>query len=123
MPLCNNAKILTNNDIYRRGEVTGTALLINRTNLVVIDIDNKGKTIDERKEIFKKICEHFLPSPNSDKKDDCILRDYLYAEQTASYGLHIILSATYHMQKDEDGDDCVIVKSFTTDDAIDTRLL
>ena len=49
MPLCNNAKILTNNDIYRRGTVTGTALLINRTNFVVIDIDNKGTTIDERK--------------------------------------------------------------------------
>ena len=82
MPLCNNAKILTNNDIYRHGTITGTALLINRTNFVVIDIDNKGSTIDERKQIFKKICEHFLPSPDSDrdKKGKLSLCDYIYAE-------------------------------------------
>ena len=70
MPLCNNAKILTDNDIRRHGTITGTALLINRTDLVVIDIDNKGETIEERKEIYKKLCKNFLPLKNSKNKLD-----------------------------------------------------
>ena len=61
MPLCNYTKVLTNNDIYRHGEITGTAMLINRTNFVIIDIDNKGKTIEERKAIFDNLCKTFLP--------------------------------------------------------------
>ena len=93
MPLCNYTKVLTNNDIYRHGEITGTAMLINRTNFVIIDIDNKGKTIEERKAIFDNLCKTFLPSPDTNIKYDQLLLKYLYAEQTISYGLHIVLSA------------------------------
>lgn len=70
MPLCNYTKVLHNNDIYRHGKITGTAMLINRTNFVIIDIDNKGKTIEERKAIFDNLCTIFLPSPNTDIKYD-----------------------------------------------------
>ena len=63
-PLCNNQKYLNDADMINNATITGTALLLNRTNLVIIDVDNKGKTVDECKEIFKKIYKQFLPSPD-----------------------------------------------------------
>lgn len=80
MPLCNYTKVLTNNDIYRHGEITGTAMLINRTHLIVIDIDNKGKTIEERKAIFDNLCTTFLPSPDSTNNYEIAMLKGLYAE-------------------------------------------
>lgn len=80
MPLCDYTKVLHNNDIYRHGEITGTAMLINRTNFVVIDIDNKGNTIEERKAIFDNLCTTFLPPSNSTDKREIAMLKGLYAE-------------------------------------------
>lgn len=55
-------------------KITGTAMLINRTDRVVIDVDNKGKNIEECKTIFDNLCETFLPSPDSTDKNDRIMR-------------------------------------------------
>lgn len=63
-PLCNYHKFLNDKDMINKATITGTALLLNRTNLVIIDVDNKGKSVDECKEIFERICKQFLPSPD-----------------------------------------------------------
>lgn len=88
MPLCNYTKVLKNENIYNYHskdmhdliKITGTAMLINRTDCVVIDVDNKGKNIEECKAIFDNLCKTFLPSPNSTDKTDRIMRLALYAE-------------------------------------------
>ena len=55
-------------------------MLINKTNFVIIDVDNKGNTIEEREAIFKNLCETFLPSSTSTDKTDIAMYKYLYAE-------------------------------------------
>lgn len=45
-PLCNNQKYLNDKDMKINATITGTALLVNRTNLVIIDVDNKGTSVD-----------------------------------------------------------------------------
>lgn len=49
MPLCDYQKCLKNDAMYsimkhrnNNHSITGTALLINKTDFVVIDVDNKG---------------------------------------------------------------------------------
>lgn len=42
MPLCNYEKVLKDSHMYNNDTITGTSMLINRTNLIIIDVDNKG---------------------------------------------------------------------------------
>lgn len=80
MPLCDYEKELSNRAMIYHGKITGTAMLINKTNFVIIDVDNKGNTIEEREAIFKNLCKTFLPSSNSTDKRDIAMHKYLYAE-------------------------------------------
>ena len=80
MPLCDYQKKLTNRAMICHGKITGTAMLINKTNFVIIDVDNKGNTIEEREAIFENLCKTFLPSSKSTDKTDIAMYKYLYAE-------------------------------------------
>lgn len=80
MPLCDYEKVLSNRAMIYHGKITGTAMLINKTNFVIIDVDNKGNTIEERETIFKNLCKTFLPASNSTDKTDIAMHKYLYAE-------------------------------------------
>lgn len=80
MPLCDYEKELSNRAMIYHGKITGTAMLINKTNFVIIDVDNKGDTIEEREAIFKNLCKTFLPQSNSTDKADITIRKCLYAE-------------------------------------------
>ena len=80
MPLCNYEKVLKDSHMYNNDTITGTSMLINRTNLIIIDVDNNGKTLEECKTIFDIICGVFLPSPNSMDSKDKYIREHLYAE-------------------------------------------
>lgn len=66
--------------MYANKEITGTSLVVNRTNLIIIDVDNNGKNIKECETIFDIICGIFLPSPNSMDSKDKYIREHLYAE-------------------------------------------
>ena len=66
--------------MYANEEITGTSLVVNRTNLIIIDVDNNGKTLEECKTIFGIICGIFLPSPNSKDSKEKYISEHLYAE-------------------------------------------
>lgn len=66
--------------MYANKEITGTSLVVNRTNLIIIDVDNNGKTLEECKIIFDIICGIFLPSPHSMNSKDKYICEHLYAE-------------------------------------------
>lgn len=70
MPLCDYEKELSNRAMIYHGKITGTAMLINKTNFVIIDVDNKGKNIEECKAIYKNLCTTFLPSSDSTNNYD-----------------------------------------------------
>lgn len=79
---------------FNNWEVTGTAMRVNKTYAVVLDFDNHGETELERKEIYKNLCKRILPNPNAEEGTlEYSLSKLLYAECTASYGIHIIVSA------------------------------
>lgn len=80
MPLCDYEKELSNRAMIYHGKITGTAMLINKTNFVIIDVDNKGNTIEEREAIFENLCKTFLPSSESTDETDIAMHKYLYAE-------------------------------------------
>lgn len=76
-----------------RWPVTGTAMRVNKTHAVILDFDNHGKTEEEAKQIYENLCKRVLPDKNSKDQLEKALSECLYAEHTANYGIHIMLTA------------------------------